>query len=318
MNRYGKNFSRKAHRSRLIRLGMAIVLLGCMATTASAEGDREERIALGYTDRVFKHRNQNDILAAITVWVDAIRADSGLPIDPQMTVFRHREDFILALAKDEISMITLGLPEYHFVPPGHVIGPYLSEMRGGSTHVQYVLIAAKGSGVADAGDLKGKRVCVLDHSYVDVGMLWLTSLLQVAGRGSLQDTAAKVDFVPKASSAVLDVFFGRADASLVPSHVLATMRELNPQVGERLTIVATSEPIVNGFLAFNPRIPIGIRSRLVEVITSIHDSPAGEQLSMMFQLERMGVITEEELQRSVQLLGKWSEVSGLGLEEASR
>ena len=297
---------------------LAVSLLIGMSAIAPAAEHADESIVFGYMERIFKHRHQNDVMAAMKVWAEAVGADTGLPIDSRMSVFARPEDMVRALRDGRIGAITLGLDDYLLIPPDCLSGPYLTEVRNGATHVRYVLVAAKSNGIADVGDLAGKRVAVHDDAYSAIGRTWLEASLHADGRGSLQDTAARVDLQPKASSAVLDVFFGRADACLVHEHLLESMADLNPQIAQRLTVVASSDPILANLVAFNINMPAAIRQQLSEVIATLHGTPAGDQLTLMFQIDGLHVVTEEELKRSGELLSSWHATSAMQSERASR
>jgi len=258
---------------------------------------------------VIRSQNQTDILAAMKVWAEVIREESGLDVDSQVRVFSDLDQAVAALRDRQVEGLTLSLPEYAVMPPGLLGGPFFRDEVDGSTRVRFALVAARGGPVKGVQDLRDARLVVHDSENSEVAVAWLDAQLAAAGLGRLRGTAA-VKLEQKASSAVLGVFFGTADACLVRLGVFESVAELNPQVARRLMVVAQSEPIAPSLFAFRAGVPEEVRNRFVQEVLSLHESTTGQQVMRVFRADRMQEVTADEVVRSTRLYLGWIREAG--------
>jgi ABC-type phosphate/phosphonate transport system substrate-binding protein len=82
---------------------------------------------------------------------------------------------------------------------------------------------------------------------------------------------------------VLPVFFRQADACVVTRRGFKTMSELNPQVSQRLKVLAASPGLVPTGFGFRPDYTDPLKNTIVAELARIKDSPAGAQVLTLFQ-----------------------------------
>ncbi|MDZ7599594.1 MAG: hypothetical protein U5J82_15230 [Desulfobacterales bacterium] len=63
--------------------------------------------------------------------------------------------------------------------------------------------------------------------------------------------------------------------------------ELNPQLHRELVVLYESPPFIPGFFILHPSWQTPARQNLIEAITNLHASPAGQQVLIVFQSSRM-------------------------------
>ncbi len=61
------------------------------------------------------------------------------------------------------------------------------------------------------------------------------------------------------------------------------MKELNPQVGQRLTPVLLSEYLVPAVMCFGPMADQGVKRDILDGIERLHEQARGQQLITVFQ-----------------------------------
>jgi phosphonate transport system substrate-binding protein len=88
---------------------------------------------------------------------------------------------------------------------------------------------------------------------------------------------------------VLPVFFGQVDACVVTKRGFDTMVELNPQVGEKLRVLAISPPLIPSVAFFHPDYDPEMRRKIEEEIQVLDLSPAGRQVMNHFQCDAIRV-----------------------------
>jgi ABC-type phosphate/phosphonate transport system substrate-binding protein len=117
------------------------------------------------------------------------------------------------------------------------------------------------------------------------------------GLGSLERFFGRVDVVGKPSSAVLPVFFGNKHACLVDKLGLEIMKELNPQVGTKLQVVAASEPYADNVLCLSKDgwASETHKQNTIRALAELHLEPAGQQILTLFKVVKLAPFQEQHM-----------------------
>jgi len=107
--------------------------------------------------------------------------------------------------------------------------------------------------------------------------------------GFIRSCFLNVNFVGKPALAVLPVFFGKRPACLMDEFSFGLMGELNPQVGEELQSIATSEAFVDNVVCVGDRgwPTETVRRDILETLGGLHNDPVGRQILILFKVGRM-------------------------------
>ena len=65
------------------------------------------------------------------------------------------------------------------------------------------------------------------------------------------------------------------------------MKELNPQLGQQLKVLAASPELVPSVFCFRTDFSSSMKEQLLAEIAKVHQSPSGQQVLTMFQSERL-------------------------------
>jgi ABC-type phosphate/phosphonate transport system substrate-binding protein len=139
-------------------------------------------------------------------------------------------NYVIALAVDYIRLRDLGL-----------VGKDNPAGVCGNTMDEYVVLVNREGDIKKLEGLKQKKVIIQAGGLGGVSTIWLDTALMKQGLPASRQFCREVKEVPKAAGAVLPVFFGQADACVVVKKAFATMVELNPQIGKRLSSLAQSQ-----------------------------------------------------------------------------
>ena len=121
---------------------------------------------------------------------------------------------------------------------------------------------------------------------------------------------ASIKVTDKAQACTLPLFFGSVDACVVDEINLNLAKEMNPQLGQ-LKVVARSRPLIETIIAL-PAVPIPYQQDLLDAMLSLHESPRGRQLLMVFKTERLLRIDTGDLDVARELWMDYYRLPGVG------
>ncbi len=256
-------------------LGAARMLPRAMAASAAP-------LRLGFSESLITEVNLNDARAAMQIWIERISRDLNVRVELSPRVFDPTEELVGRMRAGLLDAVALNVVEYRqiadILDPNQVI----TETGGAE---QYILLAKRSGGFRRVGDLRGRRLLILQAARMCVATPWLQTLLEEGHFGPYERFFASVTPDTKAVRVVLPVFFGQSDACLTSRRSFETICELNPQVGKELTAIATSPPMVVTLYTFHKNYHGVSRERFARVYSNFLSNPAGRQLATLFQFQ---------------------------------
>lgn len=244
------------------------------------------RLNIGFTSSTFVDINRNDALAAIKVWADVIGEKRGHPIRSTTAVFDDGLALVKSLESGQLDLITLDAWLYVSLADSDLLLPVFVPVVGENVTDKFLILAHRDSGITAVDQLQGASLSFLLSPGRDVGRAWMEDLLVQQNLPPGHQFFGSVEDVEKLSAAMLPVFFGKRDACVVDRAGFETMSDLNPQVGRQLTIVAESPPFIEKVVCLR-RGPFGGREDLVASLAELHTDPRGEQILMVFKIDRL-------------------------------
>lgn len=123
----------------------------------------------------------------------------------------------------------------------HPTGRYVVQY-GPSIKQRYIILVRR--------DHKGESLARLRNHKLSlaaghiVGKRFLDVMLLEQGMPESDQFFSDIEEAKEANGAIIDLFFGKVDAALVPEYSYALACELNPQLSSSLSVLATSEPMI--------------------------------------------------------------------------
>ncbi len=266
---------------------------------AQAAGDP---FRIGFTNNMFDEVNENDARAALTIWAQTIARGKDLPIESEVVVFQNAEDMLAELLDGQLDLVGGTTIDYYQLHGEVDFSPIMLTYVGGETAEEYVLLTHRDSSLATLSDLAGRHVLLQQTFRTSLAPLWLDTLLVQEGLAPLVGLAGQVTTQTILSQVLLPVFFHQADACLVTRHGFETMAELNPQIGAQLRVLASSERMVPNLVFFRRDYRPSYLEKLLESIRNLHETPAGRQVLLVFNLERARDYPETALDSALELI----------------
>lgn len=148
----------------------------------------------------------------------------------------------------------------------------------------YVLLVSNRVASIDHLSTLGRRRLVMEKiGKTNIGQLWLDAVLWEHGKGESKSFFSDIRKEFKAARMVLPLFFGQAEACLVPESVFRTMTELNPQIGQRLKVLKRSPGFVRSVTCAVENLDPKMIAAMKRNATTFLHTVTGQQMMMIFQ-----------------------------------
>ncbi len=268
-------------------------------------------INVGYTTNAFYDVGVNDARAATRASANALMEQAGVEGDAEVFIVEESSSLGNRVHQDDLHILSVLCTEYLMELQDSPVTPVFTATRGEAYAEEYVLLTRRDAGRQSVSQLRNAVLLTAVDWEASVPMMWLNVLLNESG---LPGTAAffeRVTTVKKTIQAVLPVFFGQADACLVPKSVYKTVSELNPQIGVDLEVLAVSPGYCYGLVCFSDGLAGTLRDQLESSLLDLHETSQGQQLLTLFYVDRLVPFDPVHIESTIELIRKFEK---LGVE----
>jgi len=166
---------------------------------------------------------------------------------------------------------------------------------------RYYLLVQKDSGITSVQQLRNKKINIPNgHA---AGELFLDVLLLQQNLPVKETFFAQIKHSKESNSAVVNLFFNKADAALVTDFTFDMAKELNPQVGKKLEILSSSDPMVNIVVAYHKDFPQSRIDDFEPNIWNMHKRPEVLQIMERFRYQGLKRLSERDIKK-IQLMSE--------------
>lgn len=284
---------------------LALLGLGAFRLTADAHpADVAQHLhaRMGYTRGLLRYANENDFRSAMRVYTKVIADNFHLSTPTEARIFESTAELETALRNGEIEVAAGLTAEILALPPGLLATPYFGSFEDDAAGVEYVLLVRDAGAVRTLADLAQRTLLLLDNNDAALASAWLDSLCRAAHLPPPPQLLREIHPVRKPSQAGLPVFFQRADACIITRASFNALAELNPQLRRRLRELAASPRVVPVLTGLRAALPAELHERIHTAITGVDSVPAGRQVLLLFQSERIRPLDESALAATRELL----------------
>lgn len=264
-------------------------------------------IRLGIGPNTWTGVNENDAEAAIRAWARSILAREGIRADAEVRRFNRPEGLAEAFGAGQLDCAALGTPDFLSIEARVGADSFYAAEREGEIAVRYVLLVRKNGAIHAWRDLRGRRLIIPRTIETCLARAWLDLTCRGLGLGGGIDALCRVREVDKPMHAILPVFFGQADAGLVTSNAFQVAAELNPQLRQRLGVLAVSPPVIPTVFIVNQTAGSSMVPVIERAIPRLPRDPKGRQILALWQCDAIVRRPLSGLEATRDLWRRWKE-----------
>lgn len=270
-------------------LGAIMALLGGARAVATAAEPVTVDVEFALTRAAFSGVNPNDAVVAYGVFLGNLGKENGHRLRPKARVFDSTAQFEEATLAGQLHVAVMDTWQYLEIEKRTNLRPVAVPTFGGKAGRRMVVVARQDSGFRTLADLRQEKLVWLEAVRNDVSRHWLLTQLPDEPEESAREFLDSIEVVTKPSSAVLPVFFGKKAAAITDEAGFDLMKELNPQVGKVLHVIASSEPLVDIVICLSDRNwhSPAVRDDVERSLVSLNEYPAGRQILTLFRISGM-------------------------------
>lgn len=259
-----------------------------MTMSEAGMGADPTELRMGFSDNVFQDVIKSDAQAITKIYAEGVL--DGIYEEEwqaKTMVFSQVTSIVEALRADEVDFLILLPMEYLEISRAVPLEVIWTVMVGEAVSYEYVLMARRDSGIGDLEHLAGRKLVMDTGGKGRIPQMWLDTMLWNSDLSGSEDFFDSIKEVGKPAQALLPIFFGEADACLIPYQTFHTMAELNPQLSEQLVVLFRSPGFCRGVLCAPPAVYEKYEPRFEDTCTSLNTGPQGRQLLTIFRVDEI-------------------------------
>ncbi len=223
-----------------------------MNAQKNANVSTKKTYTVGYMKNIFSQVDINDAQAAIKVLLNEILKTYNYNNNYNLKVKIYTQSSEVAEQMKQDSLAVLALNTYDYLNYADKIGldPVLVPVSKEDVFVQYYILVRKESNFKSIVDLKGTDIGILSGGNYIASKFWLDIMLAKENIPDKTRYFKHISWSEKESQLILNLFFGQSDACIVSSEAFSLMKDLNPQIGEKIIIIRSSSKYLWGVMCF--------------------------------------------------------------------
>ena len=269
--------------STIFLLAAGIFGVVSVSAASSLSTDKPRLFRAGFLTEVFTITDPRDVKAVLELHCEEVARSMEVTTTSEVILFPSLESMIVALKNQQLEMVSMPSIDYLKVRETIPLIPSFVGIRSVGPGIDYVLITRNDSGIRSLADLKSKSLLLPQASRYEPAHVWLDVLIKRIGETDRDKYFGYVRELNKVSSAIMEVFFGQADAAIVTRHGLSLAQELNPQMQSQLLVLLESPNLSDSVVSLLPNMPDKFQNDAIQAMHELSDSKTGRQLFTIFR-----------------------------------
>lgn len=268
------------------------LLLFFFSTLVVAGTATDDRLRIGYHAMSFPDFSLADIQVSIKLFAEELGQSIGID-DVEVLIYedieRMREDFERGTLNYVAASTLLLATKFDT----RLFADGFRLIRTSEYADSLVVLAQKNAAKVELKDFKDKRLALVQTDpLVDLYMDFLSlSVFKQPYSSSFKQLPRE----KKSHQLILKLFFGQADLACVHNFTYQNALELNPQIQDKLQLLARLDNIPEGAGFFHKNTPAEFREYVIRQAMTITDTTRGQQFLEMFKADAVKRSNVEDL-----------------------
>ncbi len=299
MNLIRSQICRRSFSAPIVCFTLAMTIAWPPMSSRGAEQERPDERTVRVAIPISTLRGMDPVDAQLTM--DKIFNFSGInDVAFKSKVYRSTDEVYQSVADENADMIPMLIEEFLQRPDNCKMDPVLQGVTDDVAGEQLVMLALNDVALAE---MEGEKV-IIDEAQ-QMPRIWLDLLLADEGLADNANFFSSVKEELRASDAVLPVFFGEAVACITSKEAFETLSELNPQLKQRLHVVAESAPYAMHVICLRSNYALEKRENIIAEMSAMHESPNGRQVLLLTRINRIDRCDPKLVDAASDMLKRW-------------
>lgn len=218
-----------------------LLILFFLLLTNSTAKESELNANFGFVSQSRFLSNFKDARDSLGTWIEEMGKKNDTTLN--VTFFTNPDQLFDEYKTSKIDMAVFSLP-YFFRNKekiDKISDDYWTLSFTENKFAQFYLIANKSFNIKSIKDLKNKYISLKEFD--EVSETWIDKESLINNHASIKNTAKSILYEAKESTALLNVYFKKAQVAVVSKKTWDIMIELNPAVKKSLVVIDKSEKI---------------------------------------------------------------------------
>ena len=167
-------------------------------------------------------------------------------------------------------------------------------LDGSSTYRGYIFVR-KDSGIESVKDMNNKSLVLVDKA-TTAGYIFQRYYLQYHGVDNMEDYFSRISYARSHDAAAWAVYTGEADIGGAKNHIFNSLKEEYPDFKEEMVVLAESPEVPSNGLAVRKDLNPAVKLRLKNLLLSLHETPAGQEVLKNFRALKFVETTDSDYQ----------------------
>jgi ABC-type phosphate/phosphonate transport system substrate-binding protein len=291
----------------LKRMPVMLSLIFAFCSLAPAFADRDSGLPkvlqVGFSSKVFPDIDNRDAKVAMELWARELSRSAGIA-EAQVTIFRDPAEWLGEVRRGRLHMITMPAIEYLRYRDKIPLYPAFVAANKTGRNMEQLIIVHRKSGIQTVKELRGKSFAILPPMKYEASQIWLELLLKRNGYSDQNTCFSQVKEFPKASQAIMGVFFRQIDGCIVSRGSFETCKTLNPQLGRELFIIAESKSLMGEVSCLTAGTGENLKTAMEKAALHLQENSLGRQILTLFQTDRVVTFKSSDLDGIAELLAE--------------
>lgn len=252
--------------------------------------------------------NPKDAMVAIDLHWSRHLANMFPKLDSQFEFLPDEAAAARRIEANRLHGLSLGVTQFLKLQEDKDLNPVFISSRQSQPLESYLLLVRQGSDWPSLNTQTVKRLITEKMDTPNIGRMWLETLLKAHDLPQSHDYFTQISAADKPARIILPVFFGQADACLVPESAYRTMVELNPQINTRLTILERSPGFIKTIHCTTNLMPEHMVDRFIKDGIRMDDTVHGRQLLLIFHVKKNFPYRPEYLTDSQKVFRRYHQI----------